>query len=178
MNVVALTGTPGTGKTSVAGELSGAGYSIVHVDELIRSLGVRTSADSGGGSTAVDVPDLKRKAAAHWNRAGKGPFIVVGHLSHYAGVEGAVVLRCSPAVLEKRLQARGWSSAKIRENVQAEVLDVILVEAAESLGWIREIDTTSSPPSETAAAVLKTIEGKMNNHPVPSRWSGEIEKWF
>ena len=178
MRVVALTGTPGTGKTTVAVELSGMGYSIVYVDELIRSLNVRTTAERGTSAIAVDVTDLKRKAISHWKAVREKKVVVAGHLSHYAGAEGAVVLRCAPSVLEKRLEARRWSREKIRENVQAEVLDVILVEAAESLGWVREIDTTRSTPAETAAAVREALEGKMNNHPVASRWSGEIEKWF
>ena len=37
----------------------------------------------------------------------------------------AVVLRSRPSVLRSRLEARGWHSEKVRENVEAEAIDVI-----------------------------------------------------
>ena len=55
-----------------------------------------------------------------------------------------IILRCRPDILKSRLVKRGYRGEKIQENVEAEALDVILVETLEihPPGHILEIDTT------------------------------------
>lgn len=176
--MIALTGTPGTGKTTVAAELNRLGYVTVSVDGLIEELGIRRSRRKEGEAIEVDTADLREKALKHWKGFEGGTVVVTGHLSHFAGATGSVVLRCHPQVLEKRLSRRGWDREKILENVRAEVMDVVLIEAVESTGWVQEIDNTHLEPSGTAAVVSGIIKGEKNNYPVKSRWAGELEKWF
>jgi adenylate kinase len=54
------------------------------------------------------------------------------------------VLRCRPDELRKRLARRKYPEKKIRENAEAEALDVILIETAEAFDppQILELDTT------------------------------------
>ena len=44
--------------------------------------------------------------------------------------------------LEMRLKSRGYSEEKIKENIEAEALDVILVEAFEWCKKVFEVNTT------------------------------------
>ena len=59
--------------------------------------------------------------------------IVDGHLASDVVLPSLAanifVLRLDPSVLQKRLQARGYKTKKIKENVAAEILDVCLVDA-------------------------------------------------
>ncbi len=93
-------------------------------------------------------------------------------------VDLAVVLRCRPSVLRTRLEARGWPSTKVRENVEAEAIDLILQEAVARLPFVFEIDTTDATPEETAVAILAIVQGKTQGHePGSVDWSSEVLSW-
>lgn len=148
----ALTGTPGTGKSTIADMLDG-GYRIVHVNGLI----------AGGYSAGMDlerhclIADLPR--LSQYVDGLDGDVVLEGHTAHLLPADVIVVLRASPAALRKRLGERGWSEAKVRENVEAEALDVILVEALETRRKVYEIDTTGMTPEQARDAVLEALRG-------------------
>ena len=73
-----------------------------------------------------------------------------------------------------------WTAiCKVRENVQAEVLDVILCEAAESEIPVYEVDCTSSSVPESADSVEKILNGDVSDYlPGKTDWSGEMDRWF
>ena len=62
----------------------------------------------------------------------------------------------------EELEARGYSEGKIRENVEAEMVDVCLVEAQGALGPERvcEIDTTDRTPDEVVEEIASIIRGR------------------
>lgn len=149
---LALTGTPGTGKSTVAG-LVDAGFEVIHVNDLIKD-GYNVGLDEERGCLIADIPRLSR-----YVKGLKGDHILEGQTSHLLPVDLAIVLRASPRVLRKRLGARGWSPAKVRENVDAEALDVILVEALDEQKKVYEIDTTNITPEQVRDSVLEIIKG-------------------
>ena len=155
---IALTGTPGTGKSTVA-MLVDAGFTIVDVNAIIKdryNLGM----DEERNSAIADLDGLSRYAEQL-----PGDCILEGHVAHLLPVDRIVVLRASPAVLRKRLEARGWSGEKIEENLEAEALDVILVEALELSDNVYEIDTTERTPAMVAGCVREIISGTDNYKP-------------
>jgi adenylate kinase len=88
-----------------------------------------------------------------------------------------VVLRCDPKVLGQRLSERGYPDAKVKENVEAELVDVVLIEAVEGLGKDRvaEIDTTDLDIGQVAEAVERVANGDFNRYKVGSvDWSGQL----
>ena len=95
--------------------------------------------------------------------------IIEGHISHYF-TDSAIVLRLDPKELKKRLIARGYSEKKIRENLEAEALDVILIEAVEFCDRVDEIDTTGLSPAEVADLVVGIIQGKIRQPPGQVSW--------
>ncbi len=106
------------------------------------------------------------------------PLVLVGHFSHLLPVDLSIVLRCHPDILEKRLEAKGWRSAKVRENVEAEALGVITQEASER-GSAFEVDTTSRSPQDTARIVLEVLEGGGQQYRAGSvDWSEVILSWY
>ena len=67
--------------------------------------------------------------------------IVDSHLSHHIA-DIVIVLRTDPAVLKGRLEKRNYSEEKIKENLEAEALDIILAESVEWCDRVFEINTT------------------------------------
>ena len=177
MVLYALTGTPGTGKSSVSEELRSRGYDVVDGKRFIIEHGLMGELDEERDTHEVDL-DLLNDALEPF-RASEGLVILDSHLSHFMDSHGIIVLRCAPDVLAGRLEARGYGPEKVRENVQAEVLDVILCEATESDIPVYEVDCTSCTVSESADAVEKIVKGDGADYlPGKTDWSGEMDRWF
>ncbi len=174
--IVSITGTPGTGKSSVGVILERRGRAIAELGDLIKEHGLYDGRDEERGSLEVDTEVLSARLP---ELLPKGDLLLLGHLSHLVANDLVIVLRCRPSVLEKRLLSRGWPPAKVRENVQAEALDVILVEAVESGRETVEIDTTALSPNEVADAVEDILKGERKKYEVGNvDWSSEVLDWF
>lgn len=150
--MIALTGTPGSGKTSIAQELLKRGIPVTYASDTVGPY--RLGTDPGRDT---DIIDDERWVSEFIPIEG----VVEGHLTHLLPADRIVVLRCRPDILKDRLSARGYTKEKIQENVEAELLDVILVEAVEIHGEenIYEIDTTEHSISECADYVNEVIKG-------------------
>ena len=148
---VAVTGTPGTGKTTVTTLLDGP---VIHLNDLIREAGLWSERDEGRDSLVADL-DAVREALGDWSG------VVESHLAHHLDADRVVVLRCRPDVLERRLRERGADEAKTTENAESEALDVVLSEAVERHGLdsVYEIDTTDRTPADVAADIEAVIAG-------------------
>ena len=171
---VAITGTPGTGKSTTCSVLSSRGYVVIDLDDLARREGLVVGRDPVRGTDEVDVDAL-------WERIrvpAKVAFLK-SHYSHLMDVNLALVLRCRPSVLRARLEARGWPVEKVRENVEAEAIDVITQEAVGRLPFVYEVDTTDLTVERAADAVLAILQGKTEGHePGSVDWSSEVLSWY
>lgn len=149
---VALTGTPGTGKSAVASALAPTLRSI-EIADLARARG---TARSVRGGIAVDLERLRRQLRGPTSLTGLD--LVVGHLAHLLPLRDVVVLRCHPEELERRLRrARRGRPAERHENGIAEATDVILLEARGPGRRVWEIDTTGRSVAQVARAVARRV---------------------
>ena len=170
---VALTGTPGTGKTSVAKVLRDRGHDVLDMTRFIKDNGLREGYDAERDTYSVDVERLNDALSDMED------CIFEGHLAHFMDVDLIIVMRCHPDVLAERLRARGYSESKVRENVEAEILDVILCESVDSEIPTFVIDSTSETPQESASAVEDIMKGDTNNRmPGDVSWAAEMEQWL
>jgi adenylate kinase len=151
--LVALTGTPGTGKTTIAALLP---YRVIDINALVKG-GMNFGKDPDRGCLEADMEAIADHLAG---QDCDEILILEGHFSHHFA-NWAIVLRLAPSALKLRLEARGYSSAKIQENLEAEALDVILVEAVELCGRVDEIDTTGKSPLEVAEMVTQIVQGRL-----------------
>lgn len=175
--LVAVTGTPGTGKSSLSAELRRRGHEVVDADEHIRKNGLLGEWDALRDTYEVDVGGLNDSLEQY--RGKGGTVFLDSHLSHHCDCSAIIVLRCEPKVLAGRLRARGYPEAKVRENVQAECLDVILCEAADTGIPVAEIDCTAGSPAEAADLVERIIKGGTAISPPGGiDWSPEMGEWF
>jgi len=153
---IAVTGTPGTGKTTATEQLVDCGLClpIVHLNDEIKTHELWSDRDADRGSLITDFEAVD-------SHLGEWEGILESHLAHHFDVDRVVVLRCDPSVLETRLQQRGDSARKARENAESEALDVVLSEAVETHGQqsVYEIDTTDRSPDEVADEIAAVIKG-------------------
>lgn len=171
-DLVALTGTPGVGKTTVASLVRSR--PALSVNSLAERVGAIVGYDEEMGSAEVDVELLSTAMSSL-----TGPILLEGHLSHLLGADLSIVLRCSPKVLAERLRHKGWSEEKLAENVEAEAVDVILVEALESSRQVCEVDTTGLAAEAVAEAVEEILSGESEKYPLGDvDWSQEVLNWF
>jgi adenylate kinase len=152
---VALTGTPGTGKSTVAALLRPR-WAVVEVADLARD---RDAARPSREGIEVDLPRLRRRLTGR--AAFEGVDVVVGHLSHLLPLRDVVVLRCHPTELARRLRrARRGAALDRQENVLAEATDVILLEAIGPGRRVWEVDTTGRSPASVAREVARHLRDR------------------
>ncbi len=169
-----MTGTPGTGKSSVSLGLQAKGWCILEVNDLAKRHGLLKSKDPTRDSYDLDLDELQEALEKESFSDG----VLVGHLSHLLDVDQVIVLRCHPQVLAKRLETRKWPLTKIRENALAESLDIILAEAVDSEVPVFEINTTEMSLPETEEAVLSILAGEKEKYAIGNiDWSEEALKW-
>jgi adenylate kinase len=163
-----ITGTPGTGKSSIAKELARRGYRVVHLSDTMDRF--------------VIEKDEERDTLVIDEEAWISSFVPVegfveGHLAHLLPCDRVIILRCRPDELKKRLSSRGYSDTKIRENADAEALDIILIESLEiqKPGHLYELDTTSRSVLECAGLVEQFIKGEIPSSYGSIDWSAYLE---
>jgi adenylate kinase len=147
-----ITGTPGTGKSAVSGVLQSRGYQVIRQNDTMEPF--LTGRDEDRDARIVD------EDAWVDGYTPTAPFIE-GHLVHLLAVDRIVVLRCRPDRLSVRLESRGYSAEKIRENCEAEAMDLILSEAYDIHGEenLLEIDTTDRSPEDCADLIEGFVGG-------------------
>ncbi|MCL7415774.1 MAG: adenylate kinase family protein [ANME-2 cluster archaeon] len=155
--IIALTGTPGTGKTSICALLE-MHYGIIDLNALIKKDGLHTGEDELRGSLVVDIDALQARVD-ELVKDETATVIIEGHLSHLlTGIDALIVLRTRPDVLAQRLANRGYPQEKVQENMEAEALDVILVEAVERHERVYEVETTLTTPDDVAREIWQMIQ--------------------
>ncbi|WP_136715299.1 adenylate kinase family protein [Halorientalis salina] len=154
---VAVTGTPGTGKTT-ATDLVETDLDVIHLNEVIKS---ESEEFSLGEDAERDTLIADMDAVESW-LDDRDDVLVDSHLAHNLPVDKVVVLRCRPEELERRLTERGEPESKAQENAESEALDVVLSEAVEEHGLdsVYEIDATERSPEDVAGEIEGVLAGE------------------
>lgn len=152
---LAVTGTPGTGKTT-ATDLVDTDLDVIHLNEVIKSEDFSLGEDTERDTLVADMD-----AVDEW-LGERDDVIIDSHLAHQLPMDEVVVLRCEPEELERRLTERGEPEAKAQENAESEALDIVLSEAVETHGLesVYEIDATDRSPEEVAREIERVIAGE------------------
>jgi adenylate kinase len=200
--IILLTGTPGTGKTTIAPLLAEKlGCCLVDINHLVEEKQIYTGLDPEKGYKIVDMdaleeelykitglgensgnhnqenpnsyninqenPNLKKdfnhkKENLEENLKNNSCTLIEGHLSHYfPQADFVVVLRTEPRILQDRLKKRDWQEVKIRENLEAEALDICTWEAFQIHGKkVHELNTSIIIPEKVVDLILDIINGK------------------
>ena len=140
---IAITGTPGTGKTSIC-KLA---ESTVSVSDLAAEIGALGEVDPTDGAAPIDIEKLRDFLAEEWAQPPDQMLLVDGHLSHLLPVDAVVIIRCDPRILGERNAARNWAGSKVEENSEWELLGGAWSEQDE---WenlpVLELESTENSP--------------------------------
>ena len=139
---LALTGTPGVGKTTISSLLADVGYQVETVQDIAQRFGCIDDVDSEDGARPIDIDGLNTQIHSEWKNNPIKSIVIDGHLSHLLPVDCVVILRCSPSVLRKRLTGRSYAEQKISGNVDWEILGSAWAEMDDTVPAI-EFDTSS-----------------------------------
>ena len=152
---VAVTGTPGVGKSTATALLEDE-YDVIHLNDRIKGDDdLWTERDADRDTLVADI-EAVREHLGDWSG------VLDSHLAHRFDADRVVVLRCHPETVERRLRERGEPPATAEENAESEALDVVLSEAVAEHGTekVYEIDVSDADPESVAAAVRAVIEGE------------------
>ncbi|MBI2573269.1 AAA family ATPase [Candidatus Woesearchaeota archaeon] len=139
--LVIITGTPGTGKSTLAAQFEKKGY--FRLDLHVHYKEISTGYDRSKRCYVIDP----RKFEALVKKVSKEHLKVVidSHISHLLSasmVDLCIVMVCPDlAVLKRRLEKRGYHKAKVRENLDCEIFQVCLEEARERGHKIKIVKT-------------------------------------
>ena len=176
---ISLTGTPGTGKTSISRFLSQNDIKILDLKKLIFKKNLISDFDKKRNTSIIDINKINKYFENNIHR--NGLLIIEGHLSHLLKcIDKVILLRCNPKELKIRLIERRWNKNKIKENIESEILDIILCECLkfQSKKNIFEIDTTKMSVESLGNIILKIIENDFKQEKIYKigqiDWSEEI----
>ncbi|KAI9217410.1 AAA domain-containing protein [Blastocladiella britannica] len=152
---ILVTGTPGTGKTTLS-ELLAAATSLNHINvgTLVKDKALHEGWDNDYECFIVDEDKLCDEMEATMTAGGN---VVDFHTVDFfpeRWFDLVVVLRTDNNLLYSRLEARQYKDMKIQENVTAEIMQVILEDAR---GSYRE-DIVIELPSNSIEDMESNVE--------------------
>lgn len=159
--MIVITGTPGTGKTTVTNILkSKIDAMFISINSLLDDYDLNRGTDEKRGYKIVDTKKMIPIVDSIKKDNVDKDIIFEGHLAQdYPNADLVIVLRCRPDILEDRLNTRHWKQEKVNENVSAEILGVCTSESYETYGEdVQEIDTSSCEACEIADIIVKIMK--------------------
>ncbi len=172
--IIAISGTPGTGKTSISSLLSKSGFNVFDLNKIAINNNLIDGFDEKRNSKILDLSKIDDFVKN--NLLCEDIVFIEGHSSHLLkNVDKVIILRCHPKELEKRLKLKGWKIDKIKENIEAEALDVILSESYELFCEkdIFEIDTTKKNIDQIYGFIKEIYKNKFE--PIKKYKIGSID---
>ncbi len=167
MKIIIVSGTPGTGKTTLSKKLAKRlNYYYLDINRLISECKLYEGYDRKRRTKIVDINKLNKKLIQKIKSLTKKPInekpnkklpvkyrksikingiIIDSHLSHYIPtkyVDLCIITKCDIKELSKRLKKKRYHKQKIMENLQSEIFDICLNEANERKHKVMAVDTT------------------------------------
>ena len=171
MKTIIVSGTPCTGKTTLANKLAKKlDFKYIDVNKIIKKGNISEEYDKKRKSAVIDIKKLNKKLIEIINQYKKlslknkksfkkiKGLIIDSHLSHNLPqkyVDLCIITKCDLKELQKRLKKRKYNKDKIRENLEAEIFDICLNEAKENKHKIIAIDTTKGINMNLVLAKIK-----------------------
>lgn len=159
--VVCVSGTPGTGKTTLSKLICRKfGLKYVDLNNILKktaSLGYDKKRDS----YIIDEEKVSReveKILKKENEKSKRGVVFDSHLSHFIKpklVDLCIICTCKLKELKRRLQGRGYKKEKVKENLEAEIFQVCEEEARRIGHHVRIVDCSNGINEEGIKDILK-----------------------
>ncbi|MCE4607066.1 MAG: AAA family ATPase [Desulfurococcales archaeon] len=161
--IIIITGTPGTGKTTVS-RLISRELNCTHIDVSALVEEMKWGEPDPTGRETLVLTNIE-ELIQYVGKINKNRECVIVD-THYPGIFDSLakdimavfVLRTHPKIIARRLIERKWGAKKIAENAEAELLGVIENEALRRFKCVISIDTTNKNASEVSQSIKTLIE--------------------
>ena len=168
---IALSGTPGVGKSTLADLLRQQGETVIDLNAWASAHNAVIGADADGtkviDTDAIDIGAFPTDC------------FIDSHMSHVLGVDAVWLVRLDPHALRPRLEARGYSASKVQENLEAEAMDLILQEALAHCDVVVQRDGTHRSPKELLASFGEARTEALKSSDIePVDWSDSLLDGF
>ncbi len=167
---IAITGTPGVGKSTVSSLLidklesqCNQTFEYIDITKTVKEHGLYSEKDEEMDSYVIDFQKFKKYLSTNILTKSKN-ILLDGHVSHLFDVDYIIVLRCNPEIIIDRLRDRKYSINKINENVEAEILDVCLIESLETTKNVYEIDASNKSVVQIVDEIINAILNKKTRY--------------
>ena len=179
--VILITGTPCTGKTTTAKQLTqklNAQY--INLTDFAKTYGLTLGEDKERNTTIIDEQKMRQKLAQTIAETPTVNIIIDGHYA--AAVTPAeltthvFVLRRNPKELKQNMEKCGFTNQKLWENLSAEILDSCLIEALQTQeGKVCELNITGKTVEENVAEIMAVLEKRKPCYNGIVDWLGMLE---
>lgn len=163
MKVLAITGTPGVGKSTLARFLAKK-FKFNHLDLHQYYSDLASGYNKRKQCYDLDLNKVEKLIRSKITelKAKKIPGMVIdSHIVHLLPAklfDLCVVLTCpNLKLLQRRLKKRHYSKAKIKENLEAEIFQVCLMEAKQKRQNILVLNVSSRIKSESSTKIIRRV---------------------
>ena len=157
--ILLISGTPATGKTTVAQILGERlGWKVISLNDFARERNLYCGYDEKRKAKVVDIDRVKEEMSRIIEK--EENLILESHYAHEMPGDTVVILRANAEEIRKRAKEKQWWFKKTEENVISEIMEVIKTEALEMGKKVVEIDTTGKKPENVAKEIMKKMELK------------------
>jgi adenylate kinase len=181
--VILITGTPCTGKTTIAQQLTTKLNALyINLTDLANKHDLTLGEDKKRKTTIINEEKMRTKIQETIDTTKKTTIIIDGHYAPAVVPKRYVtrifVLRRNPIELRKFMKKCGFPDAKLWENLAAEILDVCLVEALEEheKQKVCELDVTGRTAENVAREIIAVLAKRKKCPPSGVDWLGMLEK--
>lgn len=165
---ILITGTPGTGKTSLsillADELSSYSnkkYEAINIGELITKKKLYKEWDEKFNVPIFDEDMIIEEL----EYIKEGGYIIDFHSACFLPEEWfklVVILRCNNTDLYDRLKARNYSDEKILENIECEIMNILSDEVKDSFDGSRILELNNEKTTDMGENIQLIVEKYKN----------------
>jgi adenylate kinase len=159
---IIFTGTPGTGKTTLAKEVSLLlKNKLIIISDFAKNNNLFEYFDKNKETYEVNYKKLNKLLINEINKS-EDLILIEGHMSHFLPkkyVDLCFVCKTELKELKNRLNLRQYNEQKVKENLECEIFDVCLTEALELGHNVKIINTNSK---EDLQNNLKIIIDEIN----------------
>jgi adenylate kinase len=179
--VILITGTPCTGKTTIAKALTAKLHAeYINLTDYAKTYNLTLGEDKERNTLIIDEKKMHTKLAQTINTADKANIIVDGHYAAAVTptelVSNVFVLRRNPKELKQFMEKCGFEGAKLWENLSAEILDVCFVEALQTQpGKVCELDATGKTVEAIVSEMMDVLEKGKKCYTGFVDWLGMLE---
>jgi adenylate kinase len=180
--VILITGTPCTGKTTTAKQLTAKLDALyINLTDYAKTHGLTSSEDKQRKTIIINEEKMRQKLTETINATDKANVIIDGHYASAVTPANLVthvfVLRRNPKELRQLMEKCGFEGAKLWENLSAEILDVCLIEAVQTQpGKVCELDITGKTVEEVVNEIMDVLEKGKKCYSGIVDWLGMLER--